>query len=307
MVLACASAVGEQHGTTGRTVGARPPARYRPARPDDRHAFSQALPLDGRAQDAGSLPLMGRELESSQAEVVVFADADELAIGAAERIVGFIRQHATNTIGSRRVTVAMAGGSTPVAAYRRLARMEVPWEQVCAWVGDERYVPPDHPDSNGSMIGRELMDGTGARFLRIPWKEGRSPTRAAALYEERLLEEMEHYSGGPRPDLVLVGIGGDGHTLSLFPGSPALEVTDRWYVADKVETVQAWRLTATYPLVHRARRIFALVSGRSKASALAEILHPTGPAALPARLLMAGDAPVTWLVDEAAASLLGEA
>ena len=237
----------------------------------------------------------------------MFADADELAIGAAERIAGFIIGHATNALGSRRVTVAMAGGSTPIAAYRRLARMDVPWEQVCAWVGDERYVPPDHPDSNGSMIGRELMDSAGARFLRIPWKEGRSATRAAVLYEERLLDEMAHDDGGPRPDLVLVGIGGDGHTLSLFPGSPALDVTDRWYVADKVETVRAWRLTATYPLVHRARQIYALVSGSSKAPALAEILRPTGPAALPAHLLMAGDAPVTWLVDETAASLLGEA
>ena len=245
--------------------------------------------------------------ETRPAELVVFTDANELASGVADRIAGFIRQHATNRPGSRRVTVAMAGGSTPIAAYRRLAGMDVPWERVCAWVGDERYVPPDHPDSNGSMIGRELMDGTAARFLRIPWKEGRSATRAAALYEERLLDEMAHDAAGPLPDLVLVGMGGDGHTLSLFPGSPALDVADRWYVADEVEAVRSWRLTATYPLVHRARRIFALASGGSKAHALAEILHPTGPAALPARLLMAGEAPVTWLVDEAAAALLGEA
>ncbi|MDE0168620.1 MAG: 6-phosphogluconolactonase [bacterium] len=250
---------------------------------------------------------MGNRLESCPADVEVFADADELAIGASDRIAGFIRQHATNHPGSRRVTVAMAGGSTPVAAYRRLAGMDVPWERVCAWVGDERYVPPDHPDSNGSMIGRELLDGTGARFLRIPWKEGRSPTRAAALYEERLLDEMAHDSGGPRPDLVLVGMGGDGHTLSLFPGSAAIDVTDRWYVAGKVEAAPSWRLTATYPLVHRARRIYALVSGGSKAEALSEVLYPTGHTALPARLLMAGDAPVTWLVDEAAASLLSDA
>ena len=250
---------------------------------------------------------MENRTESCPAEVAVFADAGELAVGAADRIAAFIGQHATNSRSSRRVTVAMAGGSTPIAAYRRLAVMDVPWERVRAWVGDERYVPPDHPDSNGSMIGRELLDGTDAHFLRIPWREGRSPTRAAALYEEQLLDGMAHDPGGPRPDLVLVGIGSDGHTLSLFPGSPALAVTDRWYVANKVEAVGSWRLTATYPLVHRARQIYALVSGGSKAPALAEILQPTGPAALPARLLMAGEAPVTWLVDEAAASLLGEA
>ena len=245
--------------------------------------------------------------ESSPAEVVVFADAAELAIGAADRIAGFIRQHATNSPPGRRVTVAMAGGSTPIGAYRRLAGMDLAWERVCAWVGDERYVPPDHPASNGSMIGRELLDGTDAHFLRIPWKEGRSAARAATLYEERLTEEMAHDSGGPRPDLVLVGMGGDGHTLSLFPGSAALDVTDRWYVADEVEDAHAWRLTATYPLVHRARQIYALVSGGSKAEVLAEVLHPTGTTPLPARLLMTGDAPVTWLVDEAAASLLGQA
>ena len=262
---------------------------------------------DRETHATGNLPSMANRLESCPADVEVFADADELAIAASDRIAGFIRQHATNRPGSRRVTVAMAGGSTPVAAYRRLAGMDVPWERVCAWVGDERYVPPDHPDSNGAMIGRELLDGTGARFLRVPWKEERSPTRAAALYEERLLEEMGHDSGGPRPDLVLVGMGGDGHTLSLFPGSAAVEVTDRWYVAGRVEAAHAWRLTATFPLVHRARRIYALVSGGSKAVALSEVLYPTGPAPLPARLLMAGDAPVTWLVDEAAASLLGQA
>lgn len=237
----------------------------------------------------------------------MFADAAELAIGAADRIASFITEHATNSPAPRRVTVAMAGGSTPIPAYRRLAGMDLPWERVCAWVGDERYVPPDHPDSNGSMIGRELLDGAAARFLRIPWKEGRSAARAAALYEERLLEEIAHDSGGPRPDLVLAGMGGDGHTLSLFPGSPVLDVTDRWYVADEIDAAQPSRLTATYPLVHRARRIYALVSGGSKARALAEVLNPTGPDALPARLLMAGDAAVTWMVDEAAASLLDRA
>ena len=249
---------------------------------------------------------MESRLDSRPPEVVVYADGGELAVGAADRIAGFITQHATNNPSPRSVTVAMAGGSTPIAVYRRLATMDLPWERVCAWVGDERYVPPDHPDNNGSMIGRELLDGTVARFLRIPWKEGRSAPRAAALYEERLLEAMAHDPGGPRPDLVLVGMGGDGHTLSLFPESPTLDVADRWYIADRVEAVASWRLTATYPLVHRARRIFVLVSGRSKAPALAEVLHPTGPRALPARRLMAGEAPVTWLVDEAAASLLSK-
>ena len=247
---------------------------------------------------------MVRPRISGPADVVVFADPTRLALGAADLIAAFIREHATKTRGSRTVTVAMAGGSTPAATYRRLATMDLPWGRVCAWVGDERYVPPDHEDSNGSMIGRLLLDGTDARFLRVPWKEGRSAARAAAVYEKDLFEAMAHDAGGPRPDLVVVGMGGDGHTLSLFPGSPTLDKTDSWYVADRVEAKQAWRVTATYSLVHRARQIYVLVSGQSKAPALAEVLQPTGDTPLPARRLMEGEAPITWLVDEAAASRL---
>ncbi len=247
---------------------------------------------------------MVRPRISGPADVVVFADPTRLALGAADLIAAFIREHATKTRGSCTVTVAMAGGSTPAATYRRLAAMDLPWGRVCAWVGDERYVPPDHEDSNGSMIGRLLLDRTDACFLRVPWKEGRSAARAAAVYEKDLLEAMAHDAGGPRPDLVLVGMGGDGHTLSLFPGSPTLDKTDSWYVADRVEAKQAWRVTATYSLVHRARQIYVLVSGQSKAPALAEVLQPTGDTPLPARRLMEGEAPITWLVDEAAASRL---
>ena len=249
-------------------------------------------------------PCMYSSHSYGPADVMVFPDATELALGAADLIAGFIREHATNLRGSRTLTVGMAGGSTPAATYRRLAAMDLPWARVCAWVGDERYVPPEHEDSNGSMIGRLLLDGTDARFLRVPWKDGRSAARAAARYEQRLLDAMAHDADGPRPDLVLAGMGGDGHTLSLFPGSHVLDITDSWYVADRVEAKQAWRLTATYSLVHRARQIYVLVSGAAKGPVLAEVLQPTGDPPLPARRLMEGDAPVTWLVDEAAASCL---
>ena len=234
--------------------------------------------------------------------MTVFADAAQLASGAARLIAQFIRDHANNNP----VTVAMAGGSTPVATYRRLAEMDIPWNRVCAWVGDERYVPAHHSDSNGGMIGRLLLDGTGARFLKIPWREDRSAERAAAIYERELVSTLATVDGEPCPDLVLAGIGGDGHTLSLFPGAPAVDVTDRWYVADRVEAQHSWRLTATYPLVHRARQIYVLVSGAGKAAPLAESLNPMDTRTLPARRLMAGRAPVTWLVDRAAAIFLPE-
>lgn len=239
------------------------------------------------------------------ADLVVFADATELAEGAAARIASFIGTHVTGGAAARTVTVAMAGGTTPAATYRRLAGMDVPWERVCAWVGDERYVPPEHPDSNGGMVGRLLLDTTPARFLRVPWKEGRTAARAAALYETELMGATDRDADGPRPDLVLAGMGGDGHTLSLFPDGAALDVEDRWYVADRANAGAGWRLTATYPLVHRARQIYVLVTGKGKAAALAEVLEPSGDVPLPARRLMDGEAPVTWLVDEAAASRLG--
>lgn len=235
------------------------------------------------------------------ADVVVFADADALAEAAAERIGGFIRERAA---ARDTVTAAMAGGSTPAGAYRLLREMDLPWERVCAWVGDERFVPPGHPDNNGAMIGRLLLDHTDARFLRVPWREGRTAEQTAAEYQKTLLEALAHDDDGPRPDLVLAGMGDDGHTLSLFPGAPALDITDRWYAADRVDSLGAWRLTATYPLVHRAGQIYVLASGEGKAPALARVLEPGGGPPLPARRLMEGKAPVTWLVDEAAASRL---
>ena len=238
------------------------------------------------------------------ADVRVFEDSEALAEAAAGLIATFIRREVTNAAkaGGRPVTVAMAGGSTPAATYRRLAAMDVPWEGVCAWLGDERYVPPDHEDSNGAMVTRTLLRNTRARFLPVPWSEDRPAREAATLYEADLLDVMAGDSGGPRPDLILAGMGGDGHTLSLFPGAPALDVTDRWFVATEVDTRQPWRLTATFSLAHRAARIVVLVTGESKAPALAEVLEPTVADPLPARRLMEGSAPVTWLVDRAAAA-----
>ena len=239
------------------------------------------------------------------ADVSVFAGPAELAAGAAERIAAFIRSRAAEIPPSGYVTAAMAGGSTPAGAYRLLRKMNVPWERVCAWVGDERYVPPGHPDNNGAMIGRLLLDGVGARFLRTPWEEGRPATWAAAEYEKTLLKALAGDGGGPRPDLVLAGMGSDGHTLSLFPGSPALEETGRWYTANPAGPGPDWRLTAALPLVHRAGQIYVLASGEAKAAALAEALEPAGGGPpLPVRRLMEGEAPVAWLVDEAAASRL---
>ncbi len=250
----------------------------------------------------GFLLMESMRVRVGQADVKVFDTSATLASGAAEAVAGFIRTEVPRIRSQRRLTVAMAGGSTPVAMYRKLSTMDVPWQRVCAWVGDERYVPPDHADCNGAMIASTLLDATRVQFLRPAWAPSLSAADAAADYEAELLAAMAGDGDGPRPDLVLAGMGGDGHTLSLFPGSPALDIADRWYAATEPPAQGPPRLTATLPLVHRAARIFVLVSGSSKASALAEALQPSSELVLPVRRLMDGEASVTWLVDRDAAS-----
>lgn len=230
-------------------------------------------------------------------DIKVFDDADALANAAADLIASFIRHHATDN-----VTVGMAGGSTPAATYAVLRGLEVPWDHVYAWVGDERFVPPDHQDNNGTMIRRALLDDTAATFFPVPWREGATPAELATSYERSLIEIMDHDNGGPRPDLLLVGIGDDGHTLSLFPGTAALDVEDRWFVENEVPQNDTWRLTSTYALARRARQTYVLVSGKGKADAFARIMTPTSAIALPARRLMEHGANVTWLIDADARS-----
>ena len=253
---------------------------------------------------AKSLPeTPSRTLRIGAGKVCIYETPSALASAAAARITAFIREQVAKASEGRYVTVAMAGGSTPAATYRELSALDIPWERVCAWVGDERYVAPDDSANNGTMIGQALINRTSARFLQVPWAKDRSAHGAAEIYESELLASMTIDPDGlPRPDLILAGMGDDGHTLSLFPGSEALRVTDRWYVATEVAAqTSSWRLTATYPLVYRAKQIYVLVSGRSKSSALAEVLRPGSGNRLPAARLMEGEAPVTWLVDEAAA------
>ena len=231
-------------------------------------------------------------------DIVVFDTADALADGAAERIAGFIRARSGDI-----VTVGLAGGSTPAATYRVLRGMDVPWDRVHAWVGDERFVPLDNPENNCLMVQNELIIGTNATFFPVPITN--DPHGSAAEYESTLVDMLDHDAGGPIPDLLLAGIGDDGHTLSLFPDTDALDVTDRWFTANWVPQKNSWRLTATYPLAWRARQIYVLVSGSGKAAALSAIFTP-GPTPLPAARLMEQGARVTWLVDADAASALGD-
>ncbi len=259
----------------------------------------RAMVLADPPNASSSVSKASRASSVAAMKVIVNRDPDSLATFAASMVAAKIREWAGDT-----VTLAMAGGSTPRAMYHALKTLDVPWDRVHAWIGDERFVGQDHQDNNGAMARRELLDAVGAGVSLVPWRQDSDPHELAAEYERTLLGILDHDHNGPKPDLILAGIGDDGHTLSLFPGSEALSVTDRWYVANWVEQKQTWRLTTTLPLAHRARLILVLVAGEAKAEALAEILEPSGDERLPAARLMDGEAEVIWLIDQQAGSLL---
>ncbi|CAA9432117.1 MAG: 6-phosphogluconolactonase, eukaryotic type, partial [uncultured Rubrobacteraceae bacterium] len=204
-----------------------------------------------------------------------------------------------------RFAVALAGGSTPKATYEVLARDHaggVDWPNVHVFFGDERTVPPDHGDSNYRMAREALLDHVPVGFVHRMRGE-LPPDEAAASYEG----ELNEFFGGEPPalDLVMLGIGEDGHTASLFPQTPALEATDRLVVANPVPKLKTTRLTLTAPVLNVARQVVFLVAGEGKAEALAEILEgDADPRAYPAKLVRPPGGP-TWMVDRAAGSLHG--
>jgi 6-phosphogluconolactonase len=234
--------------------------------------------------------------------VHVYENPEELAEAAAR---GFAAR-TDEAIGERgRFAVVLAGGSTPKATYQILARDyadPIDWSTVHVFFGDERTVPPDHEDSNYGMAREALLDHVpvaGVHRMRgeLP------PDEAAGAYEE----ELRDFFGAaelPRFDLILLGIGGDGHTASLFPETSALEVHDRWVVANPVLKLDTTRITLTVPVINAARAVYFLVVGEGKAEALAQILEgDPDPREYPASLIQPQSEPV-WMLDRSAASEL---
>ena len=215
-------------------------------------------------------------------------DPTAVAHAAAERIGALINGS------SERFTLGLAGGSTPSATYGVMRSSDIDWANVDAWLSDERWVPHEHARSNGRMALEELIDHVDARFHRPGW--GHDPDEAAADYEEHL----KSLHDDARPDVIMLGIGPDGHTASLFPGSSVLEERDRLYVSTYVPQMEETRLTATYPLLWGAKLIVVVTCGSSKAEAVAACFAGDKPAGL----LGEGEAEVEWYVDEDAASLL---
>jgi len=246
---------------------------------------------------------------AAEFQIVVRANLEELSREAAAR---FQRLAADRIAAAGRFSVALSGGSTPRAFYRLLGeppfREAVDWPRVHLFWGDERFVPADHPDSNYRLAQEALIGSVpipAANVNPMP-TESSDPHTAAAQYEETLRRFFAPPEGEPpRFDLVLLGLGADGHTASLFPGSPALDEDGRLVVAVYVPKLDAWRLTLTPPVLRSARHTVFLVSGSDKASVLREVLEgPYEPRRLPAQLVRPEAGELTWLLDEAAASLL---
>jgi 6-phosphogluconolactonase len=239
----------------------------------------------------------------AESRVQVLEDIKAVARAAAEV---FVKLAAQAKAEKRPFRVALAGGDTPKALYAVLAssecRSRVDWEDVSFFFGDERAVPPDHPDSNYRTANETLFRPLGLsdrKVHRMKAEVGVLET-AAKAYENELRSVFDGRI--PQFDLVLLGMGPDGHTASLFPGSPVLKEQARWVmpVTDAPKPPPR-RLTLTVPVLNASRQVLFMVTGADKASALREVLQGTAPPEqYPAKFVRPGPGRLEWLMDEAA-------
>lgn len=232
----------------------------------------------------------------------VLPDKDAVAVATADRFVAVARA----AIEERGIfRVALSGGSTPKQVYPLLLEPErrdaVDWSRVEFFWGDERSVPPDHPDSNFGVAYRMFISHLpGVRADRIHRMPAEAPDiHAAALSYESELRLAFDARGDEPPafDLIWLGMGPDGHTASCFPGTAALEERERWVVANWVPAQDTWRMTLTFPVLNAGRQVLFVVTGADKAPAIRRIR--AGGSGLPAEEV-SGDQ-VEWLIDAAAA------
>jgi 6-phosphogluconolactonase len=324
----------------------------------------QRLSGGGGAGGAGAPGRIGAPVPGGRREVRVVADAEELTRAAAEEVAATLAKAAagfpSDKQGGSRLatsgrgsdgrqsrhsllvgaaTFVLSGGSTPRSLYRLLADPNAPWRGRIDWPaihffwGDERHVPPDHPDSNFRMAREAMLDHVPAPAAHVHRIAGEEPdaARAAERYERELIDLFALRAGGndgeggegaasvagsgwPRFDLVLLGLGEEGHTASLFPGSPLLARTPPlagtrppgWLAAAVwVEKLATWRITLTAAAINHAANVIFLVSGAAKAPALAAVLEgEPQPQLYPAQVVAPIQGRLLWLVDRAAAAQL---
>lgn len=201
----------------------------------------------------------------------------------------------------------LSGGSTPKAVYSLLAqdlyRSNIDWSNVHLWWGDERSVPPNHPDSNYLMVRDSLI-----QYVNIPAEHIHriqaelNPAQAAQLYESEL-EKVFQSETLPCFDLILLGLGEDGHTASLFPGTSALYEHQRWVIENYIEKLDVWRITLTLPLLNCAKQMMVLVNGKNKAQIVKHVLQgDPSLATYPIQLIQPVQGQLIWLLDSDAAN-----
>jgi 6-phosphogluconolactonase len=245
-------------------------------------------------------------------KITVYPDKESLISGTAD----FIAELAAQAIAARgRFTLALSGGNTPRPVYARLAtagyRDRIDWSKVQIFFGDERCVPPDDPQSNYLMVKTALFDQAPLLEGNIHRIRGEdAPEQAAADYAKVLQHTFggDAAAGNPPPegfDLILLGMGDNGHTASLFPGLAVVTEPVRWVMAQYVEVVGMWRITMTPVVINAARQVAFLVSGANKAEMLHRVLEgPYQPVVLPSQIIKPTRGELRWLLDAPAAAQL---
>lgn len=247
--------------------------------------------------------------------VEVYQGPEELARAGARRV----RQAAAEAAARSGVfSIALAGGSTPRRLYTLMAadpeiREAMPWSRIHFFFGDERHVPPANLESNYRMADEAMFQHLAGERLsihRVPAEQA-DASAAAALYGadlERFFTSQRALEGGfPRFDLVLLGMGTDGHTASLFPGTAALGEEEKWVVANWVEKFKAYRITLTLPVLNNASEVIVYVAGAEKAPIIAKVLEPAvDGSTYPVGMIKLRSGHKRWMLDASAASLLAD-
>ena len=244
-------------------------------------------------------------------EVRKLTTPQDLFQAAAEEVIQAVQESVKER---GRFTIALSGGSTPRGLYTLIASnasTALPWDRMFFFFGDERHVSPDSPESNFRMANESLLSKVSIpskNIFRIP-SENFDAEAAAREYEKTLRDFFGTAAKQcPRFDLVLLGLGPDGHTASLFPQTPALREESRLVIANWVEKLKTYRITLTLPVINATRRVVFLVSGTDKAAALHEVLEGTEPGEkYPSKLVHPKEGKLIWFVDRAAASELSAA
>ena len=243
----------------------------------------------------------------SGAQLVISRDLPELSRRAAELFVTLAQRAAS--VEGERFTVALSGGETPRSLYQLLATpdyaSQIPWERVHVFWGDERHVPPDDKDSDYRMAHESLLAHVPIPAENVHRIRAELPDAAEAARE--YAAELRGFFGLqpselPRFNLVLLGMGGDGHTASLFPGTNAIHNTTDLVAAPWVEKLDTYRITLTAPVLNNAQAVVFLVAGAGKAGVLKEVLDgPRDVGRLPSQLIAPTNGDLIWMLDDAAA------